>query len=69
MDTIMPKETLKQVLMRRDDLTSQEADDLMSEARADLYERLEEGDIPMDICEEWFGLEPDYLDELVPELF
>ena len=58
-------ESIKQVLMRRDDITSKEADDLISECQNDLNERLENGEMPYDICEEYFGLEPDYLEELI----
>ena len=55
---------IKPVLMKRDGFTEQEADNLIAEARADFHKRLEEGDMPFDICEEWFGLEPDFLDDL-----
>ena len=41
---------------------------LISDAKDDLYARLEDGEMPMDICEEWFGLEPDYLVDLIGEL-
>lgn len=58
-------DSLKQVLMRRDELTEAEADAQIAEAREDLYERLENGETPMDICEEWFGLEPDYMMDLM----
>ena len=58
-------ESIKAVLMRRDGMTEQEAEDLISEARADLEERIAEGEMPYDICQEYFGLEPDYLDELM----
>lgn len=60
-------ETLKQVLMRRDDLTGAEADEAIAGAKAVLQEYLDEGDFASahDICEEMFGLEPDYLDELI----
>jgi hypothetical protein len=61
----MPQETIKQVLMRRDHMTEEEAEDLITQAKADLNERLAEGEEPYDICEEWFGLEPDYLMELI----
>lgn len=56
--------TIKQVLMTRDDMTESEADDLIADARTDLTERLEAGEMPFDICAEWFGLEEDYLEEL-----
>lgn len=58
-------ESIKQVLMRRDNMTSDEADELISECKSDLDMRLSEGDMPYDICQEYFGLEPDYLDELM----
>ena len=58
-------ETIKEVLMRRDSLTSEEADILIAEARDDLYDRLEKGENLEDFCEEWFGLEPDYIDDLI----
>ena len=58
-------ETIKQVLMRRDGKTEQEAKDLIDDARADFYERLNEGECPDEICAEWFGLEPDYIMELM----
>lgn len=59
---------IREVLMRRDRMSAEEADDLIMQARTDLYERLGTGDDDndlFDICEEWFGLEPDYLDELI----
>jgi len=34
-------------------------------AREEVHQRLEEGDLPYDICEELFGLEPDFLEELI----
>ena len=58
--------SIKQVLMRRDGLSETEAEDLISEAKEDLFQRLEDGEMPFDICADWFGLEPDYLDELLP---
>tara|TARA_R110000823_G_C15702703_1_gene476646 strand:+ start:313 stop:495 length:183 start_codon:yes stop_codon:yes gene_type:complete len=58
-------ETIKEVLMRRDDMTADEADQLIRDAKEDLHERLEQGEMPDDICSEWFGLEPDFLDELI----
>lgn len=56
-------ETLKQVLMRRDRLTSQEASYLIQKAREALHQYLEAGDMEgaENICEEYFGLEPDYI--------
>jgi hypothetical protein len=58
-------DSIKSVLMRRDGMTESEAEELITEAKEDMYRRLEAGEMPEDICEEWFGLEPDYLDELM----
>ena len=58
-------DSIKAVLMRRDGMNEEEADELIKQAEDDLYERLSKGEMPEDICEEWFGLEPDYLDELL----
>jgi hypothetical protein len=57
--------TIKQVLITRDKMTSAEADELISDAKEDLNERLEAGEMPFDICSEWFGLEEDYLEDLM----
>ena len=57
--------TIKEVLMERDGMSEQDADDLIAEAREDFHSRFETGETPMDICEEWFGLEPDYLNEFL----
>ena len=57
--------TIKEVLMTRDDMTAEDAEDLINDAKLDLHERLETGELPFDICEEWFGLEPDYIMELM----
>jgi len=62
----MKMESIKQILMRRDRMSANAANDLIAQAKADLVERLENDETPFDICEEWFGLEPDYLEELLP---
>ena len=59
--SIMPQETLKQVLMRRDGLSAAEADELIEEAR----ERVLEGEDPEEILHDYFGLEPDYIWDLI----
>ena len=56
---------IKKVLMERDKMSEAEAEDLIEEAREALQERLAEGDMPYDICQEFFGLEPDYIDDLM----
>lgn len=58
-------DSIKQVLMRRDGISANEADELIAEARADLADRIANGELPFDICADWFGLEPDYLDDLM----
>jgi len=58
-------ESIIEVLMRRDNISQKEAEQLVEDAKGELYSRLEEGEMSYDICAEWFGLEPDYLDELV----
>ena len=57
--------SIKKILMERDGMTEAEAEDLIEQAREDMMERLGEGEMPDDICEEWFGLEPDYIMELM----
>ena len=60
-------ETIKEVLMRRDSLSSNEADELIEVAKAELESCLEIGDMESaeDTCMNFFGLEPDYLMELM----
>lgn len=57
--------TIKQVLMDRDGLSEEEAEDIINSAREEALDRLATGEMPYDICEEFFGLEPDYLEELL----
>ena len=58
-------ESIKDILMRRDGMTEEEAGELIEDATNDLHERLADGEMPHDICNEWFGLEPDYIMELI----
>ena len=56
------------VLMDRDKISAEQAKLQVQDAKSELHERLANGENPlevMDICEEHFGLEPDYLDELM----
>ena len=57
--------SIKKILMERDGMSEKEADDLISDAKADMNDRLADGEMPDDICEEWFGLEPDYIMDLI----
>jgi hypothetical protein len=58
---------IKKVLMERDSMSSSEADELIAEAAETLQEYIEAGDTEAahNICEEFFGLEPDYIFELL----
>jgi len=55
--------------MKRDGMTKKEAEKLIKEAQEDLLETLEtEGpfsDEAQNICETYFGLEPDYIIEII----
>ncbi len=55
---------LKQVLMERDGLTEQQAESRLQDCRRDLLRRLDAGEMPHDILQEHFGLEPDYIFDL-----
>ena len=56
---------LIKTLMKRDGATKAEAESLILQAYEDLQSRLAEGEDCFYICEEWFGLEPDYNIDLV----
>ena len=53
--------SIRQILMQRDGLTSLEADNLVRDARVRVFN----GDNPEEILFEEFGLEPDYIFELI----
>ena len=55
-------ETIRQILMRRDQVTAAEVTEMLEEAR----ERIRAGEDPEEVLAEEFGLEPDYVfdDEL-----
>jgi hypothetical protein len=60
-------ETIKQILMRRDGLDSRQADLTIQAAKAQLDDYLQDGNhaAAEEVCQEFFGLEPDYIDELL----
>uniref|UniRef100_A0A6M3LU99 Uncharacterized protein n=1 Tax=viral metagenome TaxID=1070528 RepID=A0A6M3LU99_9ZZZZ len=58
-------ESIKSILMRRDNMTSEEADELLAEAREDFLWCLDNDESLEDFCYNWFGLEPDYLEEFL----
>lgn len=66
----MTRLSLKEVLMQRDGLEEYEADEMIEEAREDLKNliyiqngTLEEAE---ELIMDLFGLEPDYLDDILP---
>lgn len=52
---------LVSILMRRDGMERDDAEDLLRNARA----AVEEGEDPEEVLADWFDLEPDYLDDLL----
>ena len=58
-------ESIKEVLITRDGMDPTDADDLIAQAQAEFNEHIDnnELDLAENICEEWFGLEPDYVIE------
>ena len=63
----MPRKTVKEVLMERDGMTAEEAKELIDDAGTAFYEYISNGDMNSaeNVCEEFFGLEPDYIDEFI----
>lgn len=59
------QETLLEVLMRRDRMTRDEAQDAIDEARELV---LDEGMDPDEVLREEFGLEPDYVFDLLGDV-
>ena len=53
--------SIREVLMRRDGLSSSEAEEMINEAKG----RVQDGEDPEEILSEDFGLEPDYLFDLL----
>jgi hypothetical protein len=58
----MELESLKEVIMRRDRITAEEAEELICDAR----NRVLDGEDPEDILYNDFGLEPDYVFDIMP---
>ena len=51
--------------MTRDDMTAEEADDLIAQAQEDFDHHVDRGELAAaeNICSVWFNLEPDFLIE------
>lgn len=59
------RQDLKTTLIKNLGYTKEEAEREIAEARQDAMQRIEEGEMPYDICEEYWGLEPDYLEDFM----
>lgn len=59
--------SLKETLMQRDNMTAEEAEKAIQDARENMLDYLAEGDLnsAMDIYLDEFGLEPDYIMDLI----
>ena len=59
---------IKQILMQRDGMSADEADDLISLAKEEVLYYIDIGDIngAEDCMGEFFGLEGDYIIDLIP---
>lgn len=61
--------SIKDVLIKRDGYTSEEAELAVQEAKRELMDMIENDNFSFSdldtFCEEHFGLEPDYMDELL----
>lgn len=56
---------LKEVLVRRDGLSEESAEELISQASEELNKLITNGELPdEDFMKKWFGLEPDYIMDL-----
>ena len=60
-------ETIKDILIRRNDMTPKDAHKLILAAKKQLAAYLSYGDLDLaeNICQEFFNLEPDYIYELL----
>ena len=58
-----------EVLIERDNMSRVEAEKLFKEARAAFMEMVDSGEMDTfemdEFCQDWFGLEPDYLDDIL----
>ena len=61
------RKSIKEILMSRDNMTADEADDYIKLAHEEFDMHMENGDLASaeQICADYFGLEPDYLDEFI----
>lgn len=55
------KNRIIQILMDRDGMTLDDAKEMFTEAQEEVYN----GEDPEEVLSEWFGLEPDYIFDLI----
>ena len=63
------RQPIVETLMKRDGITRSEATAIKRDATEELVQILENGgglEEAYELCYDYFGLEPDYLDELLP---
>jgi hypothetical protein len=63
--TVLPKSEIRDILISRDQLYEEEAEELILQSMVDFRSKLSDGENMDDFCQDWFGLEPDYLEELI----
>ena len=61
----MKRQTIVEILMERDRIPREEAQQRVDQAREDFNERLAQGRPPWDLCYEHFNLDEDFLDEFL----
>ena len=58
-----------EVLIERDNMSRVEAEKLFKDARKAFMDMVESGEMDTylmdEFCQDWFGLEPDYLDDII----
>ena len=59
------RQSLKQILMRDNAWTEAQAEAEIADAREEIIDRISNGEMPRDFCQERWNLEPDYLDDLL----
>lgn len=55
------KNKIIQILMERDGMSIDDAKELFDQAREEVYN----GEDPEEVLSDWFGLEPDYIFDLI----
>ena len=58
--------TVEEILIERNGMTPREADEYIDQSLVEINDRLNDGEDIYNLCEELFGLTPDYLMEYLP---